>query len=362
MRLLAVSTLGEVAGGESTLLRALPALRRRGYAPRLAVPSGGDLRKAARERDVPTVRIPLGPPERFTPAALIGMIAAPPHLARCDVVWLNGPPTQRLLPALALTGRRAVLRVNNPLSEPPAWWRRPGYWRIVQVISVPSQATADECLAAGAPEERIHVMPPPGWEEGRRPVPARRSDNGALRIGFVGTIEARKGVLELIRAADEFLDADPRATLTVIGAPRPQDRGGYAQQVRDAVTAARTGDRIELRGYVPDARSVIAELDVLVIPSHQEPMATVTSEAAAAGVPIVATRVGGLPEGVGDGGILVPPGDPRALAEAVRSLLDDPARRRALAERALAGAGRFDPAAFAETMDGLLRGAVQAAR
>ena len=94
---------------------------------------------------------------------------------------------------------------------------------------------------------------------------------------------------------------------------------------------------------------------MLVIPSHQEPMATVTGEAASSGVPVVASRVGGLPEGVGEGGVLVEPGDPRALSTAIRSLLDDPARRQSLSERALAGAARFDPAVFASDMDELLR-------
>jgi glycosyltransferase involved in cell wall biosynthesis len=81
----------------------------------------------------------------------------------------------------------------------------------------------------------------------------------------------------------------------------------------------------------------------------------VTGEAAAAGVPVVATSVGGLPEGVADGGVLVGPGDPRALGEAISALLGDPERRRQLSQRALAGASRFDPKRFAETMDSLLR-------
>ena len=149
MRLLAISTLGDVAGGESTLLRALPALAGRGYTTRLAVPSDGALRATARKRDIATVRIPLGPPDRLTAAAPLGLGVAPLHLARTDVVWLNGPPTQRLVPALALTGRRAVLRVNNPLLEAPAWWRAlratGGSWW----ITVPSRATGRSAWRSG---------------------------------------------------------------------------------------------------------------------------------------------------------------------------------------------------------------------
>jgi glycosyltransferase involved in cell wall biosynthesis len=98
------------------------------------------------------------------------------------------------------------------------------------------------------------------------------------------------------------------------------------------------------------------------LPSHAEPGGTVVSEAAAAGVPTVACRVGGMAENVGQGGVLVPPGDPGRLAEAITALLDDPARRRQLSEKALAGAYRFDPGRLAEGMDRLLKEAVSAPR
>lgn len=358
-RLLAVSALGEVAGGESTLLRTLPALRRRGYSVRLAVPSPGGLLEAARERAIPTVHVALGPPEKATWSSVAGLAVAPLHLLRCDVVWLNGPSTQRLVPALALTGRPAVLRFNNPVLEPPAWWRRRAYWRTVRAISVPSRAMARQCVAAGAPPEVVHVMMPPAWEEGQRPESAIRDGRAAVRIGFVGTLEPRKGVLELIKAADIFLGAHPEATLTVIGGSPPGGSGGYAEEVRRAAAAAGTRDRIELRGYVTDAAAQMGQFDLVVIPSSAEPMASVTGEAAAAGVPVVATAVGGLPEGVGEGGALVKPDDPGALAAAVNDLLDDPERRRRLAERALAGAHRFDPVRFAEAMDALFSAALR---
>jgi glycosyltransferase involved in cell wall biosynthesis len=109
------------------------------------------------------------------------------------------------------------------------------------------------------------------------------------------------------------------------------------------------------RGHVPNAAAEIAGFDLLVIPSHAEPLASVTGEAAAVGVPVVAAGVGGLTEGVGEGGVLVPPQDPRALASAISALLGDPARRRELSARALAGAFRFDPEPFAEEMDQLLQ-------
>jgi glycosyltransferase involved in cell wall biosynthesis len=166
-------------------------------------------------------------------------------------------------------------------------------------------------------------------------------------------------VIDLIQAADSFLEAHPQATLIVIGSSPPGDDGQYASQVRDAAASARARDRIAFRGYVPNAAAEIAGMDLLVIPSHAEPLASVTGEAAAAGVPVVATSVGGLVEGVGEGGVLVAPGDPGALAQAINALLDNPARRRELSDRARAGAFRFDPSRFAEAMDALLRAAAR---
>ena len=71
-RLLAVSALADVAGGESTLLRTLPALAARGYEPRLAVPAPGPLVLAAQGRGIRTVVVALGPPEKLTPRGFSG--------------------------------------------------------------------------------------------------------------------------------------------------------------------------------------------------------------------------------------------------------------------------------------------------
>jgi glycosyltransferase involved in cell wall biosynthesis len=352
-RLLAVSALADVAGGESTLLRILPILSGRGYTVRLAVPARGALAEAAAARGLRTCVIPLGPPESFAVRSMAGAALALPYLLGSDVVWLNGPSTQRLVPVLAATGRRAVLRYNNPIAAPPSWWRRKRYWETVRAVSAPSQAVAQDCIAAGAPAELVHVLPPPGWGDEPPRRPANRGD-GSIRVGFVGTLEPRKGVLDLIRAAEVFLAEHPTATLTLIGRPPPGDDGRYVSQLRRAAASVRGQDRIVFAGHVPNAAREIAGFDLLVIPSHAEPLASVTGEAAAVGTPVVAARVGGLPEGVGDGGVLVPPGDPGALAEAIGGLLGNPDRRRELGERALAGAFRFDPQRFADGMGRLL--------
>jgi glycosyltransferase involved in cell wall biosynthesis len=92
---------------------------------------------------------------------------------------------------------------------------------------------------------------------------------------------------------------------------------------------------------------------VLVLPSHAEPFGTVLAEAMAAGTPVVATAVGGLPEVVTDGvdGALVPPGRPDALADAVMRVLADGER---LGRQAVASAKRFDADTYARRVEKLI--------
>jgi glycosyltransferase involved in cell wall biosynthesis len=91
---------------------------------------------------------------------------------------------------------------------------------------------------------------------------------------------------------------------------------------------------VVLLGDVRPVEPITAKLVVLVLPSIAEGLPGALFEAGALGVPVVATAVGGIPEVVVDGvtGILVPPQDPAALADAIASLLDDPERARAMGE------------------------------
>jgi glycosyltransferase involved in cell wall biosynthesis len=357
LRLLAVSALSEVAGGEAMLLRLLPELRDLGWDVRLTVPSDGRLREAASESDIPTVRLPLGPPARRNASSYAGVAIAPFLLARADVVLLNGLPTQRLFAALRLLRKPALLHVDNPLTEPPAAWSKRGFWERIRAILTDSRWSADQCMLAGAPPDWVHAVHPPAWW-GSDP-PGDRATRGAPlhRVGFVGQVEPRKGVAELIEAAATFLRERPRASLTIIGDPPPGGEA-YAGRVREAAAASDVSERIYLAGYRRDAAAAMVEFDVVVVPSLAEPFGTVAAEAAAAGVAVVASDVGGLSEVVvhGETGLLVTPGEPQEIAAAVGTLLDDPDALRSFGERALGRARTlFSPTAYAERLDSLLR-------
>ncbi len=120
----------------------------------------------------------------------------------------------------------------------------------------------------------------------------------------------------------------------------------------DVEVAAREAG-VERHGWVDNAPGLMRHLDVLVLPSHQEPFGTVLSEAMAVGTPVVATRVGGLPEVVDDGvtGRLVEPGDPAAIAAGVLDVLE---HRDEMGARARSAAARFSTDAHTDAVEPLL--------
>jgi glycosyltransferase involved in cell wall biosynthesis len=149
----------------------------------------------------------------------------------------------------------------------------------------------------------------------------------------------QKGIDTLIEAFAIVAASNPAARLRIAG------RGKDAEAVRGLVMAANLSDRVEIRGSVSESerRALLAGATVQVMPSRFEGFGMVAAEAMAAGVPLVATRAGSLPEVVDApaGGILVPPSDPAALAAALDQLLRDRAARDRLSRTARGSAERF---------------------
>jgi glycosyltransferase involved in cell wall biosynthesis len=255
------------------------------------------------------------------------------RLAReADVVYLNGGVPGRLLPALR--GVRTVLHLHDLVDRVPRHWRR------ADVVLAASQAVADRLtgLDAHVVYCPIELDPPEvdaPWETGDGPV-----------VGFVGRIEARKGTLELVRAAPAVRAARPGARVVIVG----DDPYGANPTYRRLVRASRD---VEHYGWIDGAAGLMRHLDVLVLPSRQEPFGTVLAEAMAVGTPVVATRVGGLAEVVDDGvtGRLVAPGDHAELTEAILEVLD---RRDEMGAAAKERAKRFAAADYARRVEALI--------
>jgi glycosyltransferase involved in cell wall biosynthesis len=206
---------------------------------------------------------------------------------------------------------------------------RLGQRHAVAIIAL-TPRTGELLVERGIPADRVHVIPP-GVDAARfrPPLPDLLHDIPRPRAVFIGRLCAQKAVATLIMAIQQL---PPNVHVVLVG-------DGPQRASLEALTAGLgLRDRTHFRGFVPpqDVPAVLAGADVFVLPSRYEELGSVLLEAMAAGVPIVASSTGGVPDVVRDGvtGLLVPPGDPGALASAVRAVLDDPG----LADRLRAGA------------------------
>lgn len=225
--------------------------------------------------------------------------------------------------------------------------------RAARRILVPSRHTAERLEAvSGVDPERIRVVP---WGVGAPFGPGAPDPAALQRLGVpapyvlaVGTLQPRKGLHELVEAV-EALGGEHR--LVVAGARGWRD---------DAIAAGLRGRAI-LPGRVDDADLValMRGADVVVHAARHEGFGFPPLEAMACGTPVVAYRASSLPEVVGDAGELVTP-VPGALRDALRRVLDDPARQAELRERGLARAAELTwercaeltAAAYREALDG----------
>jgi glycosyltransferase involved in cell wall biosynthesis len=167
-------------------------------------------------------------------------------------------------------------------------------------------------------------------------TPARRAavraqigaDEASLLLGVVGAIIPRKGQIYLVRALPKILAACPKARLVLVGTT--EFTSDYVSQVRDEADRLGVASHIVWTGHRDDAAEIMSALDLFVLPSLEESLPLTILEAMATGLPIVATAVSGVPEVVrpNETGILVPPRDCNALADAILALLADPERRR----------------------------------
>jgi glycosyltransferase involved in cell wall biosynthesis len=138
-------------------------------------------------------------------------------------------------------------------------------------------------------------------------------------VGVVARLEAEKGHRTLIDAWPLVRKAHPEAWLLIVG------EGSERDSLEAQAASLGISDRVVFTGRREDMPAVTAALDVAVLPSYREAQGLSVLEAMALSRPVIASRVGGIPEMIEDGvtGLLVPPADPEALAEAIVRLLSD---------------------------------------
>jgi glycosyltransferase involved in cell wall biosynthesis len=176
-------------------------------------------------------------------------------------------------------------------------------------------------------------------------------------VGFTGWLQPRKGVDTLIKAASLLTEGRPHVVVVFVGTAPPDADGKYVAQCERLVEELGLANRVIFAGFRRDVRPAVSDFDVLCLPSRQEPFGRSIVEAMALGKPVVASAVGGIPEVITDGvdGLLVPPDDPDALAEALSTVVDDAEFRVAIGKQALQTIRkRFDVAVLTRQIESVL--------
>lgn len=205
--------------------------------------------------------------------------------------------------------------------------------RLPQGLYAVSEDLRRSMIGEGFSSERLEVITN-GVEVGPAPSEEQRREGRALLgleasatvVGSVARFDPVKELTVAVAGFEALAKVDPQARLVLVG------DGAEEARIREEVARRGLAEQVVLPGYRADARAIMAGFDIYLNSSQSEGISLTLLEAMAAGLPIVATRVGGNPEVVIDGrtGILVARGDAAAAGAALRSLAGDPARARSL--------------------------------
>jgi glycosyltransferase involved in cell wall biosynthesis len=159
--------------------------------------------------------------------------------------------------------------------------------------------------------------------------------DGAPVVLVVSRLNPLKGIESFMQAAALVAQEFPTVRFVIAGDTNPNERWYWSTLTSLTVTLGLT-ERLTFAGLRRDVPQLLAAATISVMPSLNEALSNVVLESMAAGAPVVATRVGGTPEAIADdvNGLLVPPGDPRAMANAMAALLGDRSRARRLGDAA----------------------------
>ena len=284
-------------------------------------------------------------------AGLVAVLGSAGRTAPVVVTWHNLAPGALPVPATAAatstSPRPAGAGITGSGRPGGSGWSGPARHvltgRLERLVARRAEVTlgvsADLVARAWALGGRDVRLAPVGAPP--LPPPSRSRDDVRAELGAgdrplvlaIGRLHPQKGYDILVAAAARWRDRDPVPLVVVSGS------GPLRDELAAAIT--RTGAPVRLLGRRDDIADLLAAADVAVLPSKWEARSLVAQEALRAGLPLVTTRVGGLPGLVGDAAVLIPPDDVPALDAAVRRLLASPRDRAALAARARAQAATW---------------------
>ena len=350
MRVSHVISPGPMAGAENVVLQGCAALLQQGHSLSLLVltearcPEHGALfAAAARERDIPVQEISV---ERRLDIRALATLRAALKAADVEVVHAHG--YKALVYSMLTSSRRTRLAVthhgetgHDSLARIYEALARTLYRRVDCVFAV-SNATSDALIEAGVPRAKLKTVPNPVSLP--QPTPGAADDSPGAPLLFIGRLSEEKGLDVLLRAL-----ASPNApaglTLNVAG------DGPCAERWKALGSELGLNGKVRWLGMRKDVPELLASAQALVLPSLREGLPLAVLEAASCGVPVLASRVGGVPEAVQEGetAVLIAPGDVQGWSRALAALpAQGDALRKAAQRRAPEIRARHAPARWAE--------------
>lgn len=329
MKTLHIESGMHLYGGAQQVVSLLQGLQAVGDAPVLACPQGSAIAGPARALGLPVHELPMrGDLD-------LGMVSRLRRLIRVEqplLVHLHSRRGSDLWGGIAarLENVPAILsrRVDNP---EPRWWVRRKYRLFAKVIAI-SEGIRTVLLSEGLDPGQVTCVHDAVDTDDYRPEPADRAwlraefglEADEAIVAMVAQFIPRKGHRTLLAALPALFAAHPRTRVLLLG------QGPELNAIRELVQQAGWNNRVLFPGFRRDIARMLPCIDLLVHPAQMEGLGVALLQAAACGLPIVASRAGGIPEIVRPGlnGELIAPGDAVALAGHMISLLADSGLRR----------------------------------
>jgi glycosyltransferase involved in cell wall biosynthesis len=330
------------SGAERALVLTLRSLDLEHYEPYVLAGTDGDFSAQLAALGIRCDIVPIAPLDRTKPISSslsVARVTAAALRFQPAIIHSNDMPSYQ--PggyAARMLGIPIVTHIRFPdTRDGYQWFFRPPFSQAIFI----SESFKDEALQE-APEVFAGrstvvydaVERPRLWDAAERA--ARRQELGLPLdrpvVAMTGQVAEVKGIWEFVEAADRLRHT---AVVFAVLGDDLRTHGAVRREMEAKVAALGLQDRFRFLGFRHDAPELLQAFDVVAAPSRVEPFGLASLEAMAAGRPVVASRVGGIPEVVRDGldGILVPPNDPTLLADGLSALLGDPGRRAAMGER-----------------------------
>lgn len=333
MKVLHVETGKHLYGGARQVLYLLEGLKTQGVECELVACSDAAIAQAARAQGFQVHEVPMaGDLDIRFPWQLRRIVRS----SGADLVHLHSRRGADLWGGIGGRFARVPVVLSRRVDNPePRWWVALKYRLYDRVVTI-SQGIADVLLAEGLAPERLAVVPSAvdlgrfSCNRGRLPQDLPVQVEDGVVVAMVAQFISRKGHDVALQAMRQLPPSCGHVRLLLFG------QGPLRASIEAEIESLGLAGQVHCVGFYPQIEQVLPAVDFLVHPAEMEGLGVALLEAAASCVPAVATGVGGIPEVVVDGvtGLLIPPGDPPALAAAMDRLVHDTELRRRLGVQA----------------------------